>query len=453
MAPSSVRKRPPALRRRRHVALALLIAAAACGGDNPVSRFIPQRTPHEAFEEALKDAGLDKSVAGEAWLAQAQRALQSPHAVTLPFRESGYFDPAVPAAVGYRFDLPRGRALAIGVTLEAARPSRLFIDLFRVTESGFDRVASAENGSLELRHVSRGDGAYVLRLQPELLGGGRYTVTHRSEASLRFPVQGVGEAAVHSVFGDARDGGRRDHHGIDIFAPRGTPVVAAADGVVSRVDTTEIGGRVIWLYDSLQGQSIYYAHLNDWAVTSGQNVKTGDVLGYVGNTGNARSTPPHLHFGIYSRGPIDPLPFIRATDRTPAAPVAPAALIGRWGRVTGEASVHASASGRGEPIATLPAATLLHVRAATGGAFRVALPDGREGFVAAARVTSLDRPLRTVRTAAAGDLRAGPAGASSRVAPLERGARLAVFAEFDAFLLARADDGQRGWVDRTMIRP
>jgi hypothetical protein len=433
--------------------LTLMIAAAACGGDSPVSRFMPQRTPHEAFAHSLKDAGLDKTAMGEAWLAKAGQALQSPHPVTLPFRESGYFEPALPAAVGYRFDLPRGRALAIDVALDSSRPGRLFIDLFRVTESGFDRVASADDGRFDLRHVSRGDGAYVLRLQPELLTGGRYAITQRSESSLRFPVQGLDERAIHSVFGDARDGGRRDHHGVDIFAPRGTPVVAAIDGLVSRVDTTDIGGRVIWVYDSLHGQSLYYAHLNDWAVRSGQNVQAGEVLGYVGNTGNARSTPPHLHFGIYSRGPIDPLPAIRAADPNPPAPAVPAGLIGRWGRTARETALFAAPVRAGQPVARLPAATVVHLRAAAVDKFRVALPDGREGFVAAAAIQSLDRPLRTARLRADAGLRDAPAGASAVIAPLRADAVVTVFAAFNGHWLARAPDGTRGWVDGTMIRP
>ena len=434
-------------------ALALAASAIACGGESPIARFTPQRAPHEAYAESLKDAGLDKSAVGEAWLANANEALQRAPALRLPVRETGYFDPLLPAAAGYRFDLPRGRALAIDVTLESARPTRLFIDLFRVTESGFDRVAGAEEGRLDFRYVSRADGAYVLRLQPELLGGGRYTITQRSESSLGFPVPSAGERGIQSVFGDARDGGRRDHHGLDIFAPRGTPVVAVAGGVVSRVDTTEIGGRVVWLYDTLHGQSIYYAHLNDWAVQSGQQVKAGDVVGYVGNTGNARSTPPHLHFGIYSRGPVDPLPFIRASDREPAAPAVPARLIGRWARVDRAPAALRPAPHRSDPIARLPASTALHLRAAVGDTFRVSLPDGTEGFVAASFIAPLDRALRSTRATSDARVLAGPSASSPAMLAIEEGTALAIFAEFNGFLLARLPGGERGWVDRTMIRP
>ena len=84
--------------------------------------------------------------------------------------------------------------------------------------------------------------------------------------------------------------------------------------------TNRLGGNVVWIFDPSRGQSHYYAHLEKQAVSTGERVKAGDVVGYVGNTGNARTTPPHLHFGIYSRGegPVDPLPFVagEATENT-----------------------------------------------------------------------------------------------------------------------------------------
>jgi hypothetical protein len=101
------------------------------------------------------------------------------------------------------------------------------------------------------------------------------------------------ERDIGSRFGAPRDAGARSHHGIDIFARRGTPVVAAATGVVNRVNVTDIGGKVVWVRDVL-GNSLYYAHLDSQAVSSGMRVNVGDTLGFVGNTGNARTTPPHL---------------------------------------------------------------------------------------------------------------------------------------------------------------
>jgi hypothetical protein len=90
-----------------------------------------------------------------------------------------------------------------------------------------------------------------------------------------------------------------------------TPALAAADGVVRGVGVTSLGGKVVWLRDE-DGHALYYAHLDRQYVTEGQQVRTGDTLGFIGNTGNARTTPPHLHFGIYARGegPVDPWYFV-----------------------------------------------------------------------------------------------------------------------------------------------
>ena len=100
---------------------------------------------------------------------------------------------------------------------------------------------------------------------------------------------------------------------MDIFAPRGTPALAAIDGYVSRVGTNNLGGNVIFLSDQSHGINLYYAHLDSFNVAQGKRVHLGDTLGFVGNTGNARTTGTHLHFGIYESGTraIDPLPFIR----------------------------------------------------------------------------------------------------------------------------------------------
>jgi peptidoglycan LD-endopeptidase LytH len=117
---------------------------------------------------------------------------------------------------------------------------------------------------------------------------------------------------VGSRFGDPRDGGSRDHQGVDIFAPRGTPVLAAADGWVTGATENRLGGKVVWVWNPASGEALYYAHLDRQEVSPGARVRAGDVIGRVGNTGNARGTPPHLHFGIYEpgQGAVDPLPFI-----------------------------------------------------------------------------------------------------------------------------------------------
>ena len=109
--------------------------------------------------------------------------------------------------------------------------------------------------------------------------------------------------------------------------------------MVYRVEETNRGGRVVWVRDDRRQQRLYYAHLDRQLVEPGRRVRVGDTLGLVGNTGNARTTPPHLHFGVYARGrdargPQDPLPYLaRPRARMPAWPGDPERL-GSWARVS-----------------------------------------------------------------------------------------------------------------------
>jgi murein DD-endopeptidase MepM/ murein hydrolase activator NlpD len=137
--------------------------------------------------------------------------------------------------------------------------------------------------------------------------------------SLAFPVAGK-KSNIGSYWGARRDGGRRKHQGIDIFARKGTPVVAISDGVIVARDKTPIGGKTLWLKSSTHSWTAYYAHLDKQMVKEGQYVRKGQVIGTVGKTGNARTTPPHLHFGIYTgRGAVNPLPYVKYSPKATTA--------------------------------------------------------------------------------------------------------------------------------------
>jgi peptidoglycan LD-endopeptidase LytH len=266
-------------------------------------------SPHEQFARSLADAHLDETTMGRAWLGAAAAALDRPAPLQLPAELRGRFDPASPSALGWRFRAARGRRIEVDVEIEGT--ARVFVDLFEERGERRVRAASADAGA-SLRFEPTENGMFVLRVQPELLGGGEYRIAPRAVATLRFPVEGVTARSVASVFGDPRDRGTRSHEGVDIFARRGAPAVAATDGWVTRVATTRLGGKVVWVWDPARGQALYYAHLDRQDVTPGTRVHAGDPLGVVGNTGNARTTAPHLHFGIYRplHGAVDPLPFI-----------------------------------------------------------------------------------------------------------------------------------------------
>ena len=135
------------------------------------------------------------------------------------------------------------------------------------------------------------------------------------------PVAGVRVRQVANTWHAARVGHK--HEGQDIFARKGTPVYSATDGIVLRIGDAGIGGNAIFVLGA-GGRVYYYAHLSRFAenLNVGDKVTPDSLLGYVGNTGNARTTPPHLHFGVYSSvGAIDPLAVLsdRSTDTGPRA--------------------------------------------------------------------------------------------------------------------------------------
>ena len=139
------------------------------------------------------------------------------------------------------------------------------------------------------------------------IGGGR----------LLFPVPAVSVGAMSDSFADRR--GNRTHLAVDILAPRGSPVIAVDEGTVARLSSDQAGGISIYQFDAAEHYCFFYAHLDRYAegLAQGQPVKRGQLIGYVGTTGNAPANTPHLHFAIsevtvpkqwWGGHPIDPYP-------------------------------------------------------------------------------------------------------------------------------------------------
>lgn len=123
-------------------------------------------------------------------------------------------------------------------------------------------------------------------------------------SQLLLPVQGVKPAQLVDTYTQSRGAGR-SHDAIDIMAARGTPVLAVADGRVVKLFTSKPGGLTLYEFDPEQKVAYYYAHLDGYAggLVEGSQVKRGEVIGYVGSTGNASPEAPHLHFAIFLLGP------------------------------------------------------------------------------------------------------------------------------------------------------
>jgi murein DD-endopeptidase MepM/ murein hydrolase activator NlpD len=140
-------------------------------------------------------------------------------------------------------------------------------------------------------------------------------LTRETPSKLAVPVEDVASHDLADTWGAPRGVDRR-HEGIDIFAPRGRPVISTTDGVVFKVGEDSLGGNVVRVLGP-GWQWHYYAHLDRFGdVKPGSVVRAGTVLGYVGNTGNAARTPYHLHYGVYRfmGGAQNPYPLL-ATDR------------------------------------------------------------------------------------------------------------------------------------------
>lgn len=139
------------------------------------------------------------------------------------------------------------------------------------------------------------------------------------EHRLLIPVQGVTRAQLRDNFHERR--GKRFHGALDIMAKRGTPVIAAGDGRIAKVYRHGLGGLCVYQYDAAGQYVYYYAHLDRFAegLTEGLRVRRGDPIGYVGSTGNASPTAPHLHFALirldesakwYKGVPVNPYPYL-----------------------------------------------------------------------------------------------------------------------------------------------
>ncbi len=379
----------------RALLLILLLALGACEG-KPLSELFTHVTPHEHYANSLRKAGLEQTALGRDWLAAADRAVHAPVDAALPFREAGFFPADEAIAAGYRVTLRRGQRLVAALQLEGQLPARVFLDLYRVPRDSLempDRIESADSLATSIEYEARRDGAYILRVQPELLRSLKYSLEISVSPSLAFPVSERDERAVRSFFGAERDGGRREHHGVDIFAPRGTPVLSASEGYVTRTGETTLGGRVVWVYDAKRRQSVYYAHLDSQLVRGGDRVSVGDTVGLVGNTGNARTTAPHLHFGIYVRGegPVDPFPYLSRPRGTAPRVLADTAALGDWVVSTRDAPIR-PALGADTSLLRVPRRTTMRVLGAADDSYRVRLPDGSVGYVNAVATSPGTRP-------------------------------------------------------------
>jgi peptidoglycan LD-endopeptidase LytH len=423
--------------------LGTFFCLASCSA--PVLGGLGKKNYHEQYARKLTDAGLKATALGRQWFSAGEQALVAPQTVTLPYRQAGYFSPDKPRAVGLRFSGQRGARLIFRLETKALDTFRLYTDLWRAEGDGTPKLLlSIDSAAGQFTHdIEDEEEVLVLRLQPELLGSGEYTLTISVGPSLAFPVAG-GNARIGSLWGDPRDAGARSHEGIDIFAPRRTPVVAAAEGTVHRVGDNNLGGKVIFLRPKGKSFSLYYAHLDSQLVRSGDRVALGDTIGLMGNTGNARTTPPHLHFGIYALGgAINPYAFVNpGVKQTGVLSIAVEELKGYY-RTTkpvqlGERTVSTN---------SVVLATDVNSHSLVGE-----LPDGNTIVIPINSAQLIDNQLNSIRLRDTTPLLAAPVTKAPQKTKLLPGTAVRVLGYYNEFAFVSAGVQEQGWLPRSILR-
>jgi len=426
--------------------LCFILLLAAC---TSTGIFGPQ-SPHKQYAEKLKKAGLDRSALGRKWLNAADRCFSDSIRVSIPYRETGFFAAEIPQATCVRFKPKRGQKITVTID---TRPSGVlfFAELWSAPSGNREpKLLEVADSNLSIVYEQEKDQELILRLQSELLVSVSYSFTIVAAPSLAFPVPGNDGTKVGSFWGDARDGGKRSHEGIDIFDRFRTPVVAACDGMVTRVNENRLGGKTVWLNPSGKSYMLYYAHLDSQIAKPLQQVRTGDTLGLMGNTGNARHTPTHLHFGIYANGAINPLPFVQQVDQTPVPVKGDTALLNTRARTTTTENLLQSPAKKAIAVKVLPQHSFFTIDAASGTYYRVSLPDGTSGFIPIQNVNRAAQQFKSVNTMKEMPLLAEADSTTAIVATIQAGTTLPAYAVFNDYLYVKYKD-RYGWIDNDAL--
>lgn len=434
----------------------LAIVYASLKETDVLTKFMrPPVRPYAAYLAALEKSQIAESLMGRAWVEAGIEALADSTYLLPPHLESGYISPQEQPVISYQIRPRKGQLLSVQMELISVVDSpQVFIELFEGLSTGDHPpkpVAYADSGSYQLEYEVEADEVYLLRIQPELLARFSYRLQVILGASLAFPVEGKDSKAIRSFWGDSRDGGKRTHKGVDIFAAKGTPVLAAVNGRINRVRNGGLGGKVVWQRDVNQRYSLYYAHLDTQWVRRGQQVEAGDTLGLVGNTGNARTTPPHLHFGIYQRrgGAVDPFPFVDQPSIIPPLLMAADSGMLNGYRIKRPSKLLFAPSTTADIIRELPAETPVRRLAASGKWHRVQLPDGTQGFVLHTATSATHSVLKSIRLTQQQPLFDQVRGGII-LDSLAAGSEVEMLAQTASYQYVRTAEGQLGYLARSL---
>lgn len=420
---------------------ALLSATIFTACSSASTNIFSKKTPLEKYEEKLEDSGLEKTPEGRQWLAASEKALQHAVEIPLPYRHAGNFSNAKPQALGLKFVAKQGQRITFNLDKKQATDFVLYAELYKQDASGNTTLLQSPDTNItEFVYDIEETSQYILKIQPQLNRVGTYDLSISTGPSLIFPV-GDKKAYIGSVWGDARDGGKRSHEGVDIFAAKRTPAVAAADGFIVGVREGGIGGKTVWLRPEGKNFTLYYAHLDEQLVQEGQRVKQGDVVGLVGNTGNARTTPPHLHFGIYGfGGAMDPYPFVNRQVKTAEA-ASTKKMVDQL-RLTKDLKTAAITAKKN---------TLLLPLAITSQGYIAELPDGRMIQATFASVQSAEQPIKKSKALSATALYKIPSAEAVSGTTIQPGTSVSVLGYFNEYAFVRSGETE-GWILESSLK-
>lgn len=432
---------------RGWIILLLPVLFYSCNGGT-VDHLFKKSSPYEKYLSSLESTSLDDYALVQDWKKAGEETLTDSLQIALPYQEVGYFDPRQPEAMLLRYPVEEGNQIHVRVEPVSQPGARFFMEIFQVDpmDQSLERIHFADSSG-NLSYQVRDAGIHAVRVQPELFRGGMFSLSIASEGLLAFPLLDQSTKNIASFWGNPRDGNTRKHEGVDVFASRGTPVLAASSGRIRRVGENRLGGKVVWLSNSELGHSQYYAHLDSQLVRAGQQVQAGDTLGLVGNTGNARTTAPHLHFGIYraGRGAVNPFPFLQKLTVADETSVLDSTQLYKVARVKVDlANLRSSPGTSSSRISSYKRNTLISIKAKTGRWYRVSLPDKTNGYIFETLVENAITPIAELELVVFDELWEtwnSPISISGHL--LEGKAK--ALGEFNDFCFLKTATGIKGW--------
>lgn len=345
---------------------------------------LAKKTDREKYEGRIRTGGGINSPAVKAWLAAGDYVLNYPLGINNNYSETGTFTTNNSGAHGIFTVLKRGMKLSVSLVRKEPLTTRVYMDLWRggdsITGQPRQLIGAADTATNVMEYIAYNDEKLIIRFQKEIGNTGSYQFSLQTGPAFAFPIRSDVKSNIGSLWGEPRDGGARRHEGIDIFGPRRAAVVAVADGVISEVSNNPIGGKVIFLRPRGSKIRVYYAHLDEQLVQEDKQVSAGEVIGLMGNTGNAITTVPHLHFGIYNNagGAIDPLLFVKPVKNIPkkllAVPAKTDMLTVKNAMVYNNILLNTY-------YLILPKNSSVAIEAITENHYKIILPDGRKGYI------------------------------------------------------------------------